>query len=185
MADPAERQVAVECIVVIARIEERNPLIKLNSGTIDLLKIIKEAVKGFWQKLLESNPNLLDQSGANNTGEAINDTLKPLPVKENASNTLSAPSPSKGSSASPAVKRPNHRASIPDSAAATYSHLRTTLEHQNIPVALDKSFEKNERLARVLFFDLPSEGKEGTLSFLAAACVKLVFDVQWTNDSIE
>lgn len=43
----------------------------------------------------------------------------------------------------------------------------------------DWSYERNEKLARRLFFDLPQEGKDGTLQYLASSCVKLVFDVKW------
>ncbi|KAJ3058391.1 Phosphorylase b kinase regulatory subunit alpha, partial [Quaeritorhiza haematococci] len=48
--DPAERQIAVECLVVIARIGERNPEIQIHSGTLDLLRIIRDAVQRHWQK---------------------------------------------------------------------------------------------------------------------------------------
>lgn len=37
------------------------------------------------------------------------------------------------------------------------------------------AFEKHERLARRLFFDLPQDGSAGTMSYLACSCVKLAF----------
>ncbi|KAI8907934.1 glycosyl hydrolases family 15-domain-containing protein [Gorgonomyces haynaldii] len=46
--DPAERQVAVECLVVISRVEERNPEIELTGASIDLPTLIREAVGLFW-----------------------------------------------------------------------------------------------------------------------------------------
>jgi hypothetical protein len=46
----------------------------------------------------------------------------------------------------------------------------------------DLSFEGNERLARRLFFDLPSDGKDGSMACLARSCVPLCFDIHWRGD---
>ena len=45
----------------------------------------------------------------------------------------------------------------------------------------DYRFEKNEKFARRLFFDLPEEGENGTHAYLAESCVKLAFNVKWTE----
>lgn len=202
ISDPAERQIAVDCIVVISRIEERNPLITLHCGAIDVLHIIREAIRTFWGKHLEANPHFLGPAAAS-TGPGKGVDMSPLQGSSDGSKAgkkkghevslvsgISGPhslSPVETNTttsypATPATngpKRPNQRASVPDK---NFSGLRKALDHDVIPVAPDTSFEQNERLARVLFLDLPSEGREGTLSYLAAACVRLVFDVEWTND---
>ncbi|KAJ3070694.1 hypothetical protein HDU98_006295 [Podochytrium sp. JEL0797] len=46
--DPAERQICVECLMVVSRIAERNAEIQINSGPLDLMKIIRDAVASFW-----------------------------------------------------------------------------------------------------------------------------------------
>lgn len=184
--------------MVICRIEERNPLIKLRSDAVDLLKIIRHAVEAFWIKHLELHPNFLSEESnrlsRDNLLENMNQeapTQDPTingysPLKETFNSTPIGTTPSQLATpvAGTPLKRPNQRASVPD-INVPFSALRAAPEHGNIPLNQDKSFEKNERLARVLFFDLPSEGKDGSLSFLAASCVKLVFDVEWTNDTAE
>ncbi len=61
--DPAERQVAVECLTVISRINERNPEIQLNGGILDILKIVKEASIEYWndwKKTVSDLPSRLE-----------------------------------------------------------------------------------------------------------------------------
>jgi hypothetical protein len=52
--DPAERQVAVECLTVISKINERNPEIQLNGDILDILKIVKEASIQYWNDWKQS-----------------------------------------------------------------------------------------------------------------------------------
>ncbi|KAI8814804.1 glycosyl hydrolases family 15-domain-containing protein [Cladochytrium replicatum] len=111
--DPAERQIAVECLMVISRIEERNPEIKVKGATIDLMKIIRDAVQRFWSQWIGVNGKALGVSAAH-----------------------------------------------------------------------DVTFERNERLARRLFFDLAQDGKDGTMGYLATSCVRLVFDVVFLSSAM-
>ena len=53
--DPAERQVTVECLVVISKLNERNPEIKLRNERLDVLKIIRDAVSRFWSAFIDQN----------------------------------------------------------------------------------------------------------------------------------
>ena len=46
--DPAERQVVVECLVVIARIGERNPEIEIKDETLNVLSIVRDSITRFW-----------------------------------------------------------------------------------------------------------------------------------------
>ncbi|KAI9366909.1 hypothetical protein DFJ73DRAFT_806105 [Zopfochytrium polystomum] len=46
--DPAERQIAFECLTVIARIAARHPDAAITSGTVDVLRVIRDAVGQFW-----------------------------------------------------------------------------------------------------------------------------------------
>jgi hypothetical protein len=47
--DPAERQVAVECLVIITGIEERNPEVKISRKIIDISLLINDAISLFWK----------------------------------------------------------------------------------------------------------------------------------------
>ena len=46
--DPAERQIAVETLMVIAKIEDRNPGMEVLPEVIDLPLIMREAMSKFW-----------------------------------------------------------------------------------------------------------------------------------------
>ncbi|ORY50715.1 phosphorylase kinase alphabeta [Rhizoclosmatium globosum] len=107
--DPAERQIAVECLMVVSRIADRNPEIQINAGPLDLMKIIRDAVSQFWIRWVGDQSALLSSS--------------------------------------------------------------------------DLSFEKNERFARRLFFDLAQEGNEGTMAYLAKSSVRISFDVSWLGEN--
>ncbi|KAG0202868.1 hypothetical protein BGX28_004744 [Mortierella sp. GBA30] len=48
--DPAERQIAVETLMVIAKIEDRNPGMEVQPEVVDLPMIMREAMEKFWQK---------------------------------------------------------------------------------------------------------------------------------------
>ncbi|KAJ3232420.1 hypothetical protein HDU78_007167 [Chytriomyces hyalinus] len=136
--DPAERQLAVECLMVVSRIAERNPEIQIHTGPLDLMKIIRDAVSQFWTKWIG--------------------TQNPAHVAAFSANVESR-------TQSP---RPNESGSANSSAS-------------NL-AGPDLSFEKNERFARRLFFDLEQEGKEGTMAYLAKSSVRISFDVGWLGD---
>ena len=68
--DPAERQIVVECLVVISRISESNPVMKIHSGTIDMLKIVRDAVSRHWDYWISINDNQISDI----TGPAIEST---------------------------------------------------------------------------------------------------------------
>ncbi|KAG0371137.1 hypothetical protein BGZ54_010111 [Gamsiella multidivaricata] len=48
--DPAERQIAIETLMVVAKIEDRNPGMEVQPEVIDLPVIMKEAMDNFWSK---------------------------------------------------------------------------------------------------------------------------------------
>ncbi|KAI1307326.1 hypothetical protein EDD11_004512 [Mortierella claussenii] len=50
ISDPAERQIAVETLMVIAKIEDRNPGMEVQPEVIDLPMIMREAMDRFWTK---------------------------------------------------------------------------------------------------------------------------------------
>ncbi|KAJ3028494.1 UNVERIFIED_CONTAM: hypothetical protein HDU68_001562 [Siphonaria sp. JEL0065] len=128
--DPAERQIAVECLMVVSRIADRNPEIQINAGPLDLMKIIRDAVSQFWQRWVG------DQSAA-----AVAAFVSSLEAKTHS-------------------PRPESQNNTPD-----------------------LSFEKNERFARRLFFDLAQEGKDGTMAYLAKSSVRISFDVGWLGEN--
>ena len=146
--DPAERQIAVECFVVISRISDRNPEIQINSNALDLMRVIQDAISQFWTKWVheQSSTNLFAALALSSSG-----------VLEN----------------------PGKPIAFPEDISSTQRNVSTDVTTaQNV----DTSFEKNDRLARRLFFDLPQEGKDGTMSYLAKSCVRNCFDVSWAGD---
>ncbi|KAG0330371.1 hypothetical protein BGZ99_004741 [Dissophora globulifera] len=54
--DPAERQIAVETLMVIAKIEDRNPGMEVQPEVIDLQLIMREAMSKFWTKWVVNGP---------------------------------------------------------------------------------------------------------------------------------
>ncbi|KAF9358964.1 hypothetical protein BGX26_000506 [Mortierella sp. AD094] len=54
--DPAERQIAVETLMVIAKIEDRNPGMEVQPEVIDLPAIMREAISKFWTKWVVNGP---------------------------------------------------------------------------------------------------------------------------------
>jgi len=54
--DPAERQIAVETLMVIAKIEDRNPGMEVQPEVIDLPLIMREAMSKFWTKWVVNGP---------------------------------------------------------------------------------------------------------------------------------
>jgi len=55
IADPAERQVAVETLTVISKIQDRNPEMKIMDHDINITQIMNQAVESFWNKWTEKN----------------------------------------------------------------------------------------------------------------------------------
>ncbi|KAF9199593.1 hypothetical protein BGZ49_010269 [Haplosporangium sp. Z 27] len=54
--DTAERQIAVETLMVIAKIEDRNPGMEVQPEVIDLPLIMREAMEKFWTKWVVNGP---------------------------------------------------------------------------------------------------------------------------------
>jgi hypothetical protein len=108
--DPAQRQLAVECLTMIAEIERRNPEIEIGGGheVLDLTRILTEACQLFWQRWLQRDGFRFGFGGS--------------------------------------LEKPPTLDSAP--------------------------FQQNEALARRLFYDLPQDGKDGTMNYLAKASFK-------------
>ncbi|KAF9953022.1 hypothetical protein BGZ65_004913, partial [Modicella reniformis] len=56
ISDPAERQIAVETLMVIAKIEDRNPGMEVQPEVVDLPMIMGEAMGIFWTKWVVNGP---------------------------------------------------------------------------------------------------------------------------------
>ncbi|KAF9150190.1 hypothetical protein BG015_008012 [Linnemannia schmuckeri] len=54
--DPAERQIAVDTLMVIAKIEDKNPGMEVQAEVIDLPLIMREAMDTFWTKWVVNGP---------------------------------------------------------------------------------------------------------------------------------
>ncbi|TPX33444.1 hypothetical protein SmJEL517_g03657 [Synchytrium microbalum] len=124
--DPAERQITVECLVVIARMIERNPELRIKEGTLDLLAIVRDAILRCWTKFIAEKRGETIPAGAENKD------------------------------------------------AVTTPHGGADPEVAKFIEGL--SPDKIERLARRLFFDLPCDGKDGTMAYLASSCLRACFD---------
>ncbi|KAJ3221856.1 hypothetical protein HK099_003040 [Clydaea vesicula] len=55
--DPAERQMAVDCLVVISRLCKNNPDADINPGPLDVLAIIKKATRLYWEHWVKEGNN--------------------------------------------------------------------------------------------------------------------------------
>ncbi|KAI9366911.1 glycosyl hydrolases family 15-domain-containing protein [Zopfochytrium polystomum] len=156
--DPAERQIAVECLMVISRMSERNPEIQITSGDVNLLQIMDDAVSLFWASWNAANASAAVVGGA---GAA----------------------PANGVAAAALDRKKGSVASIKDAgvagAAANSSSVRTS--RSSVNDVLLTAGSRRERLARRVFYDLPMEGRFGTMTFLARSCVRLCFDVCWSG----
>jgi hypothetical protein len=160
VVDPAERQIVVECIVVISKINDANPLAKLKNIVLNISGIIRLAIEAYWNYVVTENRHLFELKGE---------------ISTQLSRMFSTDSISKDS---PAMKRPNSKATAP-----LHSVLKVAGEKPKLSET-DQSFEANEKLARLLFLDLPLEGKVGTLNILASACMKECFDLELSSDDL-
>jgi hypothetical protein len=153
--DPAERQVAVECLVIISRIEARNPEITLSRGVIDLTKLINESIRLFW----------IDWVAEHSQSEPVlklvtpNGALPDSPVKKH------------GGHLGLNVQTHDSELSLPLCSSSDGAGL-------NGDSAIDLSFERNGRLARRLFFDVPQDGDKGTSNYLAQSCMSGIFEIK-------
>ncbi|KAG0210284.1 hypothetical protein BGX33_004997 [Mortierella sp. NVP41] len=146
--DPAERQIAVETLMVIAKIEDRNPGMEVQPEVIDLPIIMREAMNKFWVKWVVNGPGGRGQGAGSVSGGA------PHPPGSTSSTTTTSSTVAGGGSGIPAV--------MIGSAATSTAGLG------------EVGFEHHEHLARRMFYDLPQEGKEGTFAYLARAALKLL-----------
>ncbi|KAJ3114831.1 Carbon-nitrogen hydrolase [Phlyctochytrium bullatum] len=119
--DPAERQCIVECLVVISRISERNPEIRLSPGPLDLMRIIRDAVARFWTRWVKEQA----PGTANFVQEAIQSTDSLSTQHNTASET---------------------RRSV-----VNINTTSSGASNSNLAATTDLTFDKNERLARRFF----------------------------------
>lgn len=88
--DPAERQIAVETLMVIAKIEDRNPGMEVQPEVIDLTLVMREAMSKFWTKWVVHGPGGRGQSsipsggapGSSNFGGDASSAKPQQPVPE-------------------------------------------------------------------------------------------------------
>lgn len=160
---------------MIDKIEERNPEISLKRKCVDILDLIRSANEDFWKNWVAEQSHLAH--------------LLPLSVKPNKAplnisntdikNTLLLDIPGK-SSGLKLIHTHNRRRSNTDFfSSSIYTNLEVINSNTTDNVETDLSFDKNDRLARRLFFDLRQDGPAGTMSYLATSCIKLIFGVNW------
>lgn len=150
--DPAERQVAVECLVIIARIEERNPEVKLKKSMIDLSFLINDAIALFWQDWAKNHLLKTEDSGSE---------VKPASnYSEGAKNGLGV------------------NVHIVEYGQEKSSSMSLFSEATGDINLRELTPEKKRSLARKLFFDVPQEGESGTSNYLAFVCMKSIFGIK-------
>lgn len=182
--DPAEHQIAVECLVVISRIEERNPELQLIGNVIDLKKLIVQANKAFWEKWISEQAHqsivtpLISKGGPHIQKVVDSASYTPLVTAPSLSVDTTKGSPL-GASGVQSISRHFGEMEVVSGHSALHFPLEAQITQPN--QGTDFSFENNERLAKRIFFDLRQDGVEGTMSFLAAACVQYAFGVNWTT----
>ncbi|KAJ1556464.1 hypothetical protein HK405_002004 [Cladochytrium tenue] len=77
--DPAERQIAFECLSVIARLSKNNTDLQIRPGTLDLLRVIREAVHDYWEVWMTNHsPADMTDAGAAATTDTAHAPLPPL-----------------------------------------------------------------------------------------------------------
>ncbi|KAF9340728.1 hypothetical protein BGZ91_000502, partial [Linnemannia elongata] len=155
--DPAERQIAVETLMVIAKIEDRNPGMEVQPEVIDLPIIMREAMNKFWVKWVVNGPGGRGQGipgGPPGSSSSSAATAATTTTPSSSSIAPAGPPSSKGS-----IPVVTVGSSAATSAAASLGEV---------------GFEHHEHLARRMFYDLPQEGKEGTFAYLARAALKLL-----------
>jgi hypothetical protein len=65
--DPAERQIAVDTLMVIAKIEDKNPGMEVQADVIDLSLIMRDAMVTFWTKWVVNGPRGRGPTSAGST----------------------------------------------------------------------------------------------------------------------
>ncbi|KAJ3149095.1 hypothetical protein HDU86_007038 [Geranomyces michiganensis] len=162
--DPAERQAAAECLMLISRIEERNPKVHLKNARLDLLTIIRDAIEKFWEHWTSEHSAASSPVASGELDDASAATpqqpQQPASLVHRVVSSIASGLPRSASQLSVDTGTPT----LGGGAGGGFAGVD------------DWSFERHERVARRLFFDLPQEGSDGTMSFLAASCVRLMFD---------
>ncbi|KAJ3272324.1 hypothetical protein HDV01_005758 [Terramyces sp. JEL0728] len=180
IVDPAEHQIATECLVVISRIEERNPELSLSGRTINMIDLINEAISQFWDKWIseKSNENVVTPliHKAPIIHQAVQSVVS-TPITKNAPAHNDEDTPISLEAVQTAARRISE---VPPKESGLHADFeaRPTVTTK---AGSDLSYERNQRLARRIFFDLRQDGPQGTMSYLAIACVRHAFGVSWSN----
>jgi hypothetical protein len=170
---------------VISRIEERNPELQLTESGFDLKALIGDSIKTFWEKWICERVNqdivtpLIHRTEV--VKKAIDSAVSPLhPYPPKVESMITKSSLQVESSTVQKISKQVGDVKVHQNNTRLHDQLETPTT-SNWPGA-DLSYEKNDRLARRIFFDLRQDGANGTMSYLAAACVRHAFGVSWTTD---
>lgn len=187
VSNPAERQIAVECIMIISKLQERNPEMKFTShgGVIDILKIVNEAYVLFWSEWSQDAGKralatylvkcFTDAKNASVSPERLHEShsherliLKglPLPIINQAGFISSCfiANPQLG---------PKIQQLCEQKDRSKEDRVKEAMEH------VDLSYGKCERAARRLFHDLAPGGVNGSTAYLIKTALRtLPYDIQ-------
>jgi hypothetical protein len=168
--DPAEHQIAVECLVVIKRMEERNPELTLTSNGFDLQELISETIHKFWAEWINEQISPESNSPVSQDPvllQKVIDSAVLSPVTNN----------------QPIINQTDVdvQSVVGEAPSALHHKLDSTTPCKEDIQGPGLSFAKNEKLARRIFFDVKQNGLKGTMAYLAATCVHRVFKVSYRN----
>lgn len=148
--DPAERQIAIELLSVIAYIQERYPESEVGREGLDLVALIRLALRFFWEDWVAAETA--------RAADALTGTFTPVSGIGSGSPPDAPAQPSCEPSSEPTTSK------VP---LAPLPHATTSATPLALPQCLD--FDANVPFARRLFYDLPQRKERGTLYYLAAA----------------
>ncbi|KAJ3228247.1 hypothetical protein HK099_005257 [Clydaea vesicula] len=78
--DPAERQMVTECLVVISNIYKNNPEAEINGGCLDILSIIREATRNYWNHWVKAGNIEVKELNGNNAVADASELQSPPPT---------------------------------------------------------------------------------------------------------
>ncbi|KAJ3015878.1 hypothetical protein HKX48_004326 [Thoreauomyces humboldtii] len=159
--DPAERQVAAECVMLICRVFERNPSVKLRKARLDVLSLVRDAIECFWRKWSEQrSTNTTPTSPTIPDATTSVDDEKRIPPTPPFLNRNSGLTRSQSGLTVDTAQPPSAVATaLFIDALLMAPHLQSAGSQQSATASgPDWSFERHERVARRLFFDLPQDG---------------------------
>lgn len=144
---------------MIDKIEEGNSAVSLQGKCVDILEVIRVAMADFWKSWISDHSDLDAKLGQADKDVSVANEADVDPPAINLKLIL----------------QHSRRLNGMDFFSSLDPDSETAIDEQENAQEMDLSYEKNDRLARRLFFDLRQDGSAGTMFYLEASCTKLIF----------